>query len=318
MLHGILISIAILSVYNDKKDRIPILTKGAKAMKTERLEPLLAALEEYRIKIKNNELLYYNREADQADIERYYKQFNIHMPSTPEKFRQLHALVKKSHKNKIPYFISKDEYLYTWVDLQPNGIVKNLYSGEELHPAELVKRDLEVQKRHDEYQAKQSVRNPAEAIPVDLKFNAEHIVPQSWFAGREPMKGDLHHLFACDPHCNAVRSNFAYYDFEFYKPESADEKIQNHCGVSSVQFFEPEYGKGTVARSMLYFILRYPDGIEKYYRRKINFRLMRKWNEQFPPTIYEKHRNQAIFEIQGNRNPFIDFPELVDGLYFPM
>lgn len=33
------------------------------------------------------------------------------------------------------------------------------------------------------------------------------------------------------------------------------------------------------------------------------------WHEQNPPSLYERHRNQAIFERQGNGNPFIDHPE---------
>jgi endonuclease I len=40
-----------------------------------------------------------------------------------------------------------------------------------------------------------------------------------------------------------------------------------------------------------------------------------KWNRDFPVTVYEKHRNLAIYEIQGNRNPFIDFPELADIIW---
>ncbi|MCE0446644.1 endonuclease [Streptomyces tricolor] len=38
-------------------------------------------------------------------------------------------------------------------------------------------------------------------------------MPQSWFAKREPMRGDLHHLFACEPECNSFRGNIPYTDF---------------------------------------------------------------------------------------------------------
>ncbi|MEK3890184.1 endonuclease I family protein [Bacillus sp. FSL K6-3431] len=283
-----------------------------------RLESILASLEIYRSKIINNELVYYDEEANMKDTQRYYHRFKFQLPSSRKKFFQLHTIVRNSHKNILPYFISKDEYLYTWVDLQPNGIVKNIYSGEEMKPADLIKQDFEVQIRHVDYERLQPKENTTELISIDLKFNAEHIVPQSWFSGREPMKGDLHHLFACDPQCNAIRSNFEYHDFVNYSPESPNENIRNHCGVASFELFEPEYGKGTIARAMLYFILRYPDGIRKSFRKKVDFTLLRKWNQQFPPSIYEKHRNQAIFHIQGNRNPFIDYPELIDEFYFPL
>jgi len=38
-----------------------------------------------------------------------------------------------------------------------------------------------------------------------LIFNCEHVVPQSWFAKRKPVRGDLHHVFACEPGCNSFR-----------------------------------------------------------------------------------------------------------------
>jgi endonuclease I len=40
-----------------------------------------------------------------------------------------------------------------------------------------------------------------------LPFNCEHVVPQSWFGKAEPMRGDLHHLFACESRCNSFRGN---------------------------------------------------------------------------------------------------------------
>ncbi|MBS4209245.1 endonuclease [Bacillus sp. FJAT-50079] len=272
---------------------------------------MLTALEVNRKKLARNEHSYFDKKKDQKDKIRYYRHINLHMSSNRKKFIILHQLITHTHRNKLPYFISKDEFLYTWVDLHPNGAVKNIYSGAENDPADLMRLDAKVHAKHEDLDLSEG------DVPVDLKFNAEHIVPQSWFGGREPMKGDLHHLFACEPKCNATRSNFPYHDFSDYHPESPDEKIRNHCGFASLQLFEPENGKGTVARAMLYFILRYPNAIKKSYRKKINFSLLRDWNEQFPPTIYEQHRNQAIFQIQGNRNPFIDFPELMDRLYFP-
>ena len=128
------------------------------------------------------------------------------------------------------------------------------------------------------------------------------------------MKGDLHHLFTCQPECNIKRSNLPFADFSFYTPESPEERIQNRCGVTMDGRFEPEYGKGTVARAMMYFLVRYPGVINTSFRRKIDISLLLRWHKEFKVTLYEKHRNQSIFQIQGNRNPFIDFPELAEYL----
>jgi endonuclease I len=42
---------------------------------------------------------------------------------------------------------------------------------------------------------------------------------------------------------------------------------------------------------------------------------LRKWNQQDPVDQAEMNRNNEIEKIQGNRNPFIDFPELVDQVH---
>ncbi|HLQ98180.1 endonuclease [Pseudogracilibacillus auburnensis] len=134
------------------------------------------------------------------------------------------------------------------------------------------------------------------------KFNTEHVVPQSWFRAREPMKGDLHHLFACEPTCNSLRSNFPYYEYEV---EVFPLNYRSDCGKQEMNRFEPSYGEGIVARATLYFLLRYPKKITRKFRKSIDIPLLTRWHDQFKVTAYEKHRNKTIFEIQGNRNPLI-------------
>lgn len=284
---------------------------------TVHLEPSFDELKRNLHRLKEEEIVYFDEKKDREAVLKYYRKISIRKP----KFQQLYSLLERTHKNRLPYFLSKDQYLYTWVDLQPDYTIKSIYSGKQDDPADLIRRDLEVSRRYEEFQMLLDQKGESgihHHVPEELKFNAEHIVPQSWFIGREPMKGDLHHLFACEPSCNAVRSNFPYYDFPDYNPESPTETIKNHCGVAAADLFEPEFGKGTAARAMLYFLLRYPKGVKKRFRSKINFNLLRSWNQQFPPDLYEKHRNQAIYQIQGNRNPFIDFPELADVIYIPL
>lgn len=146
-----------------------------------------------------------------------------------------------------------------------------------------------------------------------MLFNCEHIVPQSWFRKREPMRGDLHHLFACEPDCNSFRGNIPYFDFRDF-----GEAIRSDCGKKEGNRFEPGAGKGIVARATLYFLLRYPGEIQANAQELPADRLkvLLDWHRIFPPGEYERHRNQAIFEAQGNRNPLIDFPEWGDRIDF--
>lgn len=277
-------------------------------------------------KIRRDTKLYYNQDKDLKDIKYYYKNVMRQEKNGIHLFHLYHELVKKTHKNQLPYFISKDQYLYTWVDLQPDGTVKSIYSGEISDPHKLIYEDFQIiQKRYEQFQNLLKMTNKKDAsllkkikrIDLRLKFNTEHIVPQSWFHARDPMKSDLHHLFVCHPDCNVKRSNYPYADFAFYQPESPDEKIRNRCGIVKDGRFEPEHGKGAVARAMMYFLLRYPKQIKRSFLKEINVSLLMKWHEQFPVSIYEKHRNQAIYDIQGNRNPFIDFQDLVYKIKFP-
>jgi deoxyribonuclease I len=291
------------------------------------LHKQLRFLKENKQKIRDNHEIYFSREQNEIDIELYYKSIFSGGLDGRFMFYKYSELLTKTHNNQIPYFISKDLYLYTWVDLHPDGSVKSIYTGESKNPEKVILEDYEViSQKYEEFQEflrkirKSEFESFRELKQYErpLKLNTEHIVPQSWFGAMEPMKGDLHHLFVCEPECNIARSNFPYEDFSFYNPESPDEPIHNFCGIAAGDRFEPECGKGAAARAMLYFLLRYPRAIKKSFMMEIDIPLLVRWHNEFPVTLYEKHRNQTIYRVQGNRNPFIDFSDLADKLVFPI
>jgi len=145
----------------------------------------------------------------------------------------------------------------------------------------------------------ESVELEAE-LEAQFKYNCEHVVPQSWFGKASPMRGDLHHLFACDSRCNSFRSNYPYSTHEL-------ERTMEDCGRLENDLFEPKGGKGAVARATLYFVVRYPRYVGQRYIGD-RLRNLLRWHEEFPPDEWERHRNVAIHALQGNRNPFVDFP----------
>ena len=218
---------------------------------------------------------------------------------------------------------ARNSGLYIWVDLQPNGQLKSIYSGKQKDPQQLIEEDFKtIENRFARYRklikiqrfSDEQIESQVHRISNQHKFNTEHVVPQSWFRAREPMKGDLHHLFSCEPECNSLRSNYPYYEYEL---KQLPVKSRNNCGKHEMNRFEPAYGKGVVARATLYFLLRYPNKITRKFKKNIDIPLLFRWHEQFKVSDYEKHRNKAIFEIQGNRNPFIDFPGLMTKISFP-
>jgi Endonuclease I len=91
------------------------------------------------------------------------------------------------------------------------------------------------------------LRAEAAAIEAALPYNCEHVVCQSWFDEDEPMRGDIHHLFACESGCNSFRGNFPYIDF----PDT-QEIVRDACGRREEDGFEPGGGKGPAARATLY------------------------------------------------------------------
>jgi hypothetical protein len=92
--------------------------------------------------------------------------------------------------------------------------------------------------------------------------------------------------------------------------------------------FEPinEY-KGDFARAMLYMVTRYETDMTTWQNNAnagdiLNgtiypslkdwyVKLLFKWHTQDPPSAKEISRNDAIYALQGNRNPFVDRPEFV-------
>jgi endonuclease I len=127
------------------------------------------------------------------------------------------------------------------------------------------------------------------------------------------MRGDLHHLFACESRCNSFRGNTPYFDFEDF-----GEVIRDNCGKIAGERFEPTAGKGVVARATFYFLLRYPgeiNNVEQEYQVE-RLPILLDWHKTFPVTDYERHRNAAIYDKQGNRNPLIDFPEWAEKIDF--
>lgn len=146
-------------------------------------------------------------------------------------------------------------------------------------------------------------------------FNCEHVVPRIWFDDRQPMRGDLHHLFTCEQKSNGLRSNRRLVDLPSY--DGADDASGMGMAPYESDEYEPAGGKGPAARATMYFLLRYPGkvGGEGEYSAEDLETLLR-WHREDPPGLWEKHRNQAIFGIQGNRNPFIDHPEWAERVDF--
>ena len=96
--------------------------------------------------------------------------------------------------------------------------------------------------------------------------------------------------------------------FNRVKGEIKDCELSSIGKMPSGQkvFQPPRSHRGNVARAMFYFSVRYKiaiDPIQEHY--------LREWHNADPVDSKELLRNDRIREIQGNSNPFIEYPSLV-------
>ena len=144
--------------------------------------------------------------------------------------------------------------------------------------------------------------------------NAEHMWPQSYFKSALPMVADLHHLASTLSVPNGRRANLKY---ALVSNPTYTTSAGSKLGTEG---FDPaDAAKGNVARALLYFIVRYYDqsirqGMDYNSFWTKNVPMLLKWNRQDPPDANERRRNDKVEEYQGNRNPFIDHPELADKI----
>jgi hypothetical protein len=136
-------------------------------------------------------------------------------------------------------------------------------------------------------------------------FNCEHTFPQGFFSQQEPMRADIHHLFPTTVSSNSRRGNDPF-------GVVSNPSWQQGGSKSGGGTFEPrDDHKGTVARAMMYFVLRYQD-YSNFLSGQEN--ILRQWHQSFPPSSADRSRNEEIFKVQKNRNPLVDYPQFADRI----
>ncbi|SIS59567.1 endonuclease [Chryseobacterium gambrini] len=173
-------------------------------------------------------------------------------------------------------------------------------------------------------------------------WNREHMMPQSTFYSNYPMYSDLFYVVPTDARINQLRSNYPYgiVGSTIYYTFTNSSRIGN-CAIPGITYtgrvYEPinEF-KGDVARSLLYFAVRYEgklgtfnfnnnanpasdtnplDGTEERAFDPAYIAMLLQWHQQDPVSQREIDRNNAVYGIQKNRNPFIDNPSWVNTIW---
>lgn len=167
-------------------------------------------------------------------------------------------------------------------------------------------------------------------------LNREHSFPKSWWGGLTDVKAytDLNHLYPSEAKANMAKSNYPLGTVD------RTSAVQFDNGITTVGYavtgqgggaryvFEPddEY-KGDFARTYFYMVTCYQDytWAQQYmYMVQQNtyptlkdwaVQLLLQWSRQDPVSQKEIDRNEAVYQFQNNRNPFIDFPQLAEYIW---
>ena len=162
-------------------------------------------------------------------------------------------------------------------------------------------------------------------------LNREHAFPKSWWGGdtSTPAYTDLNHLYPSEMKANTAKSNFPLGVCSSTSFDNGISKVGPPVtgqGGGAAKVFEPanEY-KGDLARAYFYMVCCYQNLTWKYtYMVQQNtyptlnsyaINLLLQWHRQDPPSQKEYDRNEEIYKIQNNRNPFIDYPDLAEYLW---
>jgi deoxyribonuclease I len=250
-------------------------------------------------------LVLFTSSAFAEEIPAYYgadfaQQYQANKLKNKDLLDALFKVVSNGHK-PVGYETAKD-IMFGKIDLQqlPTGeyAVKDVYCERSFTNADFGNNSI----------------GPMTAPNTGNILNTEHTWPQSKFTSRFPkgtQKADLHHLYPTDSEMNNRRSSFEFGDVVAPKLELKCPigKLGKSSTGSSLVFEAPANHRGNVARAIFYFATRYQVGISPTQEAAL-----RLWNSEDPIDQAERDRNTAIQAEQGNRNPFIDMPSLVEHI----
>lgn len=253
-----------------------------------------------------------------ADMPRDYYPNSLEGKNGAELKTELHNLLK--NHTRLPYgSYDYNRIACTWTvfkksDVRPNGKVWDMYSN----------------------------NSYSFSSGATKGMNIEHSVPKSWWGDAANYNGtnaltrfkydgsyDLHHLTPSDADANMAKSNYPLGVVDSPSFDNGVTKVgTGQANGRATNLFEPadEY-KGDFARMYLYFVTCYQDYSWKSSALSMFAQnsyptlnaygqsLLLKWHRQDPVSQKEIDRNNAVYSFQGNRNPFIDYPNMVEYIW---
>ena len=150
--------------------------------------------------------------------------------------------------------------------------------------------------------------------PDHSEVNCEHLWPRSRLTSDpeslyEHQQSDLHHLFPTRSIVNSARGSQFFGEPRFGIDTSYEPALIGDDGNGRMVFLPIARRRGDVARALFYMSTRWGLDIPAHEEEHL-----RQWHLDDPVDAWEVERNRRVASHQGNRNPFVDCPELVERL----
>jgi len=154
-------------------------------------------------------------------------------------------------------------------------------------------------------------------------WTREHVWEQSHgrFGTRRGPGTDLHQIKPSDATVNRARGSL---DFDNGGSVVREAPL---CKKDEDSWEPPDVVKGDIARMLFYMDVRYEGKDRDIDLELVNFTgtsgspqfgklsTLKQWHKDDPVSDFERARNEKVYKLQGNRNPFIDHPEWVEEIW---
>lgn len=173
----------------------------------------------------------------------------------------------------------------------------------------------------------------ADGVSPSTGMTVDCIVNVSWWGENhdygDAIAFDLYNLIPCDDDVTIHKKDYPPGNVLVATYDNGEWQAgYGEIAETEVNMYEPadEY-KGDFARSIMYMMTIYP--ASRWSGLGVNFclnndyptlnkyaqRILLTWHRADPISDIERTRNNEIEKIQGNRNPFVDFPRLAEHVW---
>lgn len=163
----------------------------------------------------------------------------------------------------------------------------------------------------------------------DEAIAAINILPASWWERNTDIAIDLYNTLPGTQEVNSVKKNYPPGIVTVPAWDNGVWQVgtTSVSGIDAAFYSPPEKYKGDFARAVMYAATLYNtawlvsiaftilDGSDYPALTPYASRILLDWHRADPVDDIETGRNNAVEALQGNRNPFVDFPDLAEYLW---